>query len=108
MVSRSEVDMLDIRDCFKKMYGASLYTTIQVRSTALRNYHHLSPCCSNDTRGNGRLEENHSISIMRCFLVVLHVFGASADWKKLGKEMILFSRGHTFLIIFQLNSQDVQ
>uniref|UniRef100_A0A673A3K2 Annexin n=1 Tax=Sphaeramia orbicularis TaxID=375764 RepID=A0A673A3K2_9TELE len=29
MVSRSEVDMLDIRACFKKMYGASLYTTIQ-------------------------------------------------------------------------------
>uniref|UniRef100_A0A3Q1HLE3 Annexin n=1 Tax=Anabas testudineus TaxID=64144 RepID=A0A3Q1HLE3_ANATE len=30
MVSRSEVDMLDIRACFKKKYGASLYTTIQV------------------------------------------------------------------------------
>uniref|UniRef100_A0A667YNL3 Annexin n=2 Tax=Myripristis murdjan TaxID=586833 RepID=A0A667YNL3_9TELE len=29
MVSRSEVDMLDIRACFKKLYGASLYTTIQ-------------------------------------------------------------------------------
>ncbi|KAK5864449.1 hypothetical protein PBY51_015690 [Eleginops maclovinus] len=29
MVSRSEVDMLDIRTCFKKKYGASLYTTIQ-------------------------------------------------------------------------------
>uniref|UniRef100_A0A3B4ZNY4 Annexin n=1 Tax=Stegastes partitus TaxID=144197 RepID=A0A3B4ZNY4_9TELE len=29
MVSRSEVDMLDIRASFKKMYGASLYTTIQ-------------------------------------------------------------------------------
>ncbi|KAM3867374.1 annexin A5a [Diretmus argenteus] len=29
MVSRSEVDMLDIKDSFKKMYGASLHTTIQ-------------------------------------------------------------------------------
>ncbi|XP_044061977.1 annexin A5a isoform X3 [Siniperca chuatsi] len=29
MVSRSEVDMLDIRASFKKTYGASLYTTIQ-------------------------------------------------------------------------------
>uniref|UniRef100_A0A3B4AKU3 Annexin n=1 Tax=Periophthalmus magnuspinnatus TaxID=409849 RepID=A0A3B4AKU3_9GOBI len=29
MVSRSEVDMLDIRAAFKKKYGASLYTTIQ-------------------------------------------------------------------------------
>ncbi|XP_037635221.1 annexin A5a isoform X2 [Sebastes umbrosus] len=29
MVSRSEVDMLDIRACFKKKYKASLYTTIQ-------------------------------------------------------------------------------
>ncbi|KAG7240752.1 hypothetical protein INR49_026552 [Caranx melampygus] len=29
MVSRSEEDMLDIRTCFKKMYGQSLYTTIQ-------------------------------------------------------------------------------
>uniref|UniRef100_A0A3Q0SVV1 Annexin n=1 Tax=Amphilophus citrinellus TaxID=61819 RepID=A0A3Q0SVV1_AMPCI len=32
MVTRSEVDMLDIRASFKKMYGQSLYTTIQVRS----------------------------------------------------------------------------
>ncbi|XP_019900770.2 annexin A5a [Esox lucius] len=29
MVSRSEEDMLDIRACFKKMYGVSLYNTIQ-------------------------------------------------------------------------------
>uniref|UniRef100_A0A3B4YVD3 Annexin n=1 Tax=Seriola lalandi dorsalis TaxID=1841481 RepID=A0A3B4YVD3_SERLL len=29
MVSRSEADMLDIRASFKKMYGASLYSTIQ-------------------------------------------------------------------------------
>ncbi|KAI4818918.1 hypothetical protein KUCAC02_004208 [Chaenocephalus aceratus] len=29
MVSRSEIDMLDIRTCFKKKCGASLYTTIQ-------------------------------------------------------------------------------
>ncbi|KAF7663138.1 hypothetical protein LDENG_00217520, partial [Lucifuga dentata] len=29
MVSRSEVDMLDIRACFKRKYGASLYATIQ-------------------------------------------------------------------------------
>ncbi|XP_075266499.1 LOW QUALITY PROTEIN: annexin A5 [Astatotilapia calliptera] len=29
MVSRSEVDMLDIRGSFKKIYGQSLYTTIQ-------------------------------------------------------------------------------
>ncbi|XP_038554844.1 annexin A5a [Micropterus salmoides] len=29
MVSRSEVDMLDIRASFKKKYGASLYTTIK-------------------------------------------------------------------------------
>ncbi|XP_047190640.1 annexin A5a isoform X3 [Scophthalmus maximus] len=29
MVSRSEVDMLDIRASFKKMHGASLHTTIQ-------------------------------------------------------------------------------
>uniref|UniRef100_A0A7N8Y6D9 Annexin A5a n=1 Tax=Mastacembelus armatus TaxID=205130 RepID=A0A7N8Y6D9_9TELE len=33
MVSRSEVDMLDIRASFKKMYGVSLYTTIQVHLT---------------------------------------------------------------------------
>uniref|UniRef100_A0A672GEH5 Annexin A5a n=1 Tax=Salarias fasciatus TaxID=181472 RepID=A0A672GEH5_SALFA len=33
MVSRSEEDMLDIRDAFKKKYGASLYTTIQVALT---------------------------------------------------------------------------
>lgn len=30
MVSRSEVDMLDIRASFQKKYGTSLYTTIQV------------------------------------------------------------------------------
>lgn len=35
MVSRSEVDMLDIRACFKKKYGASLYTTIQVRKAII-------------------------------------------------------------------------
>ncbi|XP_028272778.1 annexin A5a [Parambassis ranga] len=29
MVSRSEVDMLDIRACFKKTYGQSLHSTIQ-------------------------------------------------------------------------------
>uniref|UniRef100_A0A8C6KJJ4 Annexin n=1 Tax=Nothobranchius furzeri TaxID=105023 RepID=A0A8C6KJJ4_NOTFU len=34
MVSRSEVDMLDIRANFKKMYGQSLYTTIQCDETA--------------------------------------------------------------------------
>ncbi|KAM9795198.1 annexin A5a [Neosynchiropus ocellatus] len=33
MVTRSEVDMLDIRACFKKTYGASLYTTIQEDTT---------------------------------------------------------------------------
>ncbi|TNN47953.1 Annexin A5 [Liparis tanakae] len=33
MVSRSEVDMLDIRACFKKTYGASLRTTIQEDTT---------------------------------------------------------------------------
>uniref|UniRef100_A0A8C9XWK3 Annexin n=1 Tax=Sander lucioperca TaxID=283035 RepID=A0A8C9XWK3_SANLU len=32
MVSRSEVDMLDIRASFKKTYGVSLYSTIQVLS----------------------------------------------------------------------------
>lgn len=36
MVSRSEVDMLDIRASFKKKYGASLYSTIQVRISAHR------------------------------------------------------------------------
>lgn len=35
MVSRSEVDMLDIRAIFKNKYGASLYTTIQVRLSCL-------------------------------------------------------------------------
>lgn len=30
-MSRSEVDMLDIRASFKHLYKASLYTTIQVR-----------------------------------------------------------------------------
>ncbi|XP_075904180.1 annexin A5a isoform X2 [Nelusetta ayraudi] len=33
MVSRSEVDMLDIRASFQKKYGASLYTTIQEDTT---------------------------------------------------------------------------
>ncbi|XP_056294867.1 annexin A5a [Pseudoliparis swirei] len=33
MVSRSEADMLDIRVCFKKTYGASLRTTIQEDTT---------------------------------------------------------------------------
>ncbi|KAM9850263.1 annexin A5a [Aulostomus maculatus] len=33
MVSRSEVDMLDIRASFKRMYGESLYTTIQEDTT---------------------------------------------------------------------------
>lgn len=31
MVSRSELDMLDIRASFQKKYGVSLYTTIQVQ-----------------------------------------------------------------------------
>uniref|UniRef100_I3IYI7 Annexin n=1 Tax=Oreochromis niloticus TaxID=8128 RepID=I3IYI7_ORENI len=43
MVSRSEVDMLDIRASFKKMYGQSLYTTIQVLLQPLQDFC-LFPC----------------------------------------------------------------
>uniref|UniRef100_A0A7N8YNC4 Annexin A5a n=1 Tax=Mastacembelus armatus TaxID=205130 RepID=A0A7N8YNC4_9TELE len=39
MVSRSEVDMLDIRASFKKMYGVSLYTTIQVQFVKTQTYY---------------------------------------------------------------------
>uniref|UniRef100_A0A674A440 Annexin A5a n=1 Tax=Salmo trutta TaxID=8032 RepID=A0A674A440_SALTR len=39
MVSRGETDMLDIRAYFKKMYGASLYTTIQVQWASLSSIH---------------------------------------------------------------------
>ncbi|CAB1442339.1 unnamed protein product [Pleuronectes platessa] len=35
MVSRSEVDMLDIRASFKKLHGASLYSTIQIDAWCL-------------------------------------------------------------------------
>uniref|UniRef100_A0A3P8XA21 Annexin n=1 Tax=Esox lucius TaxID=8010 RepID=A0A3P8XA21_ESOLU len=47
MVSRSEEDMLDIRACFKKMYGVSLYNTIQVEWTSLSLFNStLSFICS--------------------------------------------------------------
>uniref|UniRef100_A0A665TZ49 Annexin A5a n=1 Tax=Echeneis naucrates TaxID=173247 RepID=A0A665TZ49_ECHNA len=45
MVSRSEVDMLDIRACFKKMYGESLHTTIQVPLPQRRSYQPSSRGC---------------------------------------------------------------
>lgn len=70
--------MLDIRACFRKMYGASLYTTIQVNSPAYKaisniSKHHgiaslVSPleasagfielCCSNTARVSAVTEWN--------------------------------------------------
>ena len=35
MVSRAEIDMLDIRANFKRLYGKSLYSFIKVGSLAL-------------------------------------------------------------------------
>ncbi|KAM4621104.1 annexin A5a [Polymixia lowei] len=48
MVSRSEVDMLDIRACFKKQYGASLYTTIKEDTTGDYQKALLYLCGGND------------------------------------------------------------
>uniref|UniRef100_A0A8C8MML3 Annexin n=1 Tax=Oncorhynchus tshawytscha TaxID=74940 RepID=A0A8C8MML3_ONCTS len=48
MVSRGETDMLDIRACFKKMYGASLYTTIQEDTTGDYGKALLYLCGGND------------------------------------------------------------
>ncbi|XP_034036846.1 annexin A5-like [Thalassophryne amazonica] len=48
MISRSEVDMLDIRANFKKMYGASLYTTIQEDTTGDYQKALLYLCGGND------------------------------------------------------------
>ncbi|XP_036934023.1 annexin A5a isoform X4 [Acanthopagrus latus] len=48
MVSRSEVDMLDIRASFKKMYGASLYSTIQEDTTGDYQKALLYLCGGND------------------------------------------------------------
>nr|XP_046263015.1 annexin A5a [Scatophagus argus] len=48
MVSRSEVDMLDIRASFKKKYGASLYTTIQEDTTGDYQKALLYLCGGND------------------------------------------------------------
>ncbi|XP_031598883.1 annexin A5a [Oreochromis aureus] len=48
MVSRSEVDMLDIRASFKKMYGQSLYTTIQEDTTGDYQKALLYLCGGND------------------------------------------------------------
>uniref|UniRef100_A0A672GDK3 Annexin n=1 Tax=Salarias fasciatus TaxID=181472 RepID=A0A672GDK3_SALFA len=48
MVSRSEEDMLDIRDAFKKKYGASLYTTIQEDTTGDYQKALLYLCGGND------------------------------------------------------------
>uniref|UniRef100_A0A8C9XQ03 Annexin n=1 Tax=Sander lucioperca TaxID=283035 RepID=A0A8C9XQ03_SANLU len=52
MVSRSEVDMLDIRASFKKTYGVSLYSTIQVLTgcTTLMLLLHHSRRCSNGVK----------------------------------------------------------
>ncbi|XP_069557930.1 annexin A5a [Brachyistius frenatus] len=48
MVSRSEVDMLDIRACFKKTYGQSLYKTIQEDTTGDYQKALLYLCGGND------------------------------------------------------------
>ncbi|KAM6923803.1 annexin A5a [Xenentodon cancila] len=48
MVSRSEVDMLDIRASFKKMYGQSLYSTIQEDTTGDYQKALLYLCGGND------------------------------------------------------------
>ncbi|XP_060935194.1 annexin A5a [Limanda limanda] len=48
MVSRSEVDMLDIRASFKKMHGASLYSTIQEDTTGDYQRALLYLCGGND------------------------------------------------------------
>uniref|UniRef100_A0A674A3K1 Annexin n=1 Tax=Salmo trutta TaxID=8032 RepID=A0A674A3K1_SALTR len=48
MVSRGETDMLDIRAYFKKMYGASLYTTIQEDTTGDYGKALLYLCGGND------------------------------------------------------------
>uniref|UniRef100_A0A3P8RNE5 Annexin n=1 Tax=Amphiprion percula TaxID=161767 RepID=A0A3P8RNE5_AMPPE len=48
MVSRSEVDMLDIRASFKKMYGVSLYSTIQEDTTGDYQKALLYLCGGND------------------------------------------------------------
>ncbi|XP_053734621.1 annexin A5a [Synchiropus splendidus] len=48
MVSRSDVDMLDIRACFKRTYGASLYTTIQEDTTGDYQKALLYLCGGND------------------------------------------------------------
>nr|XP_057920993.1 annexin A5a isoform X2 [Doryrhamphus excisus] len=48
MVSRSEVDMLDIKACFKETYGTSLYTTIQEDTTGDYQKALLYLCGAND------------------------------------------------------------
>uniref|UniRef100_A0AAQ4NT46 Annexin n=1 Tax=Gasterosteus aculeatus aculeatus TaxID=481459 RepID=A0AAQ4NT46_GASAC len=48
MVSRSEVDMLDIRASFKRTYGASLYNTIQEDTTGDYQKALLYLCGGND------------------------------------------------------------
>uniref|UniRef100_A0A3Q4HL81 Annexin n=1 Tax=Neolamprologus brichardi TaxID=32507 RepID=A0A3Q4HL81_NEOBR len=48
MVSRSEVDMLDIRGSFKKIYGQSLYSTIQEDTTGDYQKALLYLCGGND------------------------------------------------------------
>uniref|UniRef100_A0A4W4F7D4 Annexin n=1 Tax=Electrophorus electricus TaxID=8005 RepID=A0A4W4F7D4_ELEEL len=40
MISRSEIDMLDIRECFRLRYEKSLYTMIQVPSSMLKPWPH--------------------------------------------------------------------
>uniref|UniRef100_A0A3B3BA21 Annexin n=1 Tax=Oryzias melastigma TaxID=30732 RepID=A0A3B3BA21_ORYME len=48
MVSRSEVDLLDIKASFKKMYGASLYSTIQEDTNGYYQKTLLYLCGGND------------------------------------------------------------
>lgn len=68
MVSRSEVDMLDIRASFQKKYGASLYTTIQVPCR-------VGPKVNFFLETPNHLNVNQNISRQTCFK-----FGASSTW----------------------------
>lgn len=43
MVSRSEVDLLDIRAEFKKLYKSSLHSAIKVRKPLKKTYNSVLP-----------------------------------------------------------------
>ncbi|XP_068571346.1 annexin A5a isoform X3 [Cebidichthys violaceus] len=83
MVSRSEVDMLDIRACFKKTYGASLYDTTQFPPDALNSS--LPPHALKQQLGelygghDRRLPEGVTLPLWRERLMWLYVLSGLED-----------------------------